>query len=443
MATVIPFKGLLFNPQKIEHIEDVVSPPYDVISEKERRELHQRHPNNIVRLILGEKTENDTPDNNPHTRSAKFYNEWIAAGILLQDETPALYVTSVEFMIDKTTVTRYGLIAAVKLEPFEKGIILPHEKTFSKVKSERLELMKKAHANYSPIFSLYPDNGDVLGTLVRAIRTKPPEMDIADTKDHIHKLWRITDPEIIRYVTEAMYNKQIFIADGHHRYETALNYRDWVSGQTPDFNSDHPANYIMMYLSSLNDPGLIIRPAHRILKTISGITTTLLLAKISDYFSIETIPFNTASSDSDIASFTALLRQKSNNQVIGMYLKEHAHFHLLTLLPGVMESLFGDELQQSLRALDVTVLTRLILMKIIGLDQTQLDDEHLMSYSSSEKEAVQAVASGENDIVFLLNPTKIQQVQTIAEEGLIMPRKATYFYPKAITGQVLNKLTAD
>ena len=443
MAEIIPFRGIFYNPDKIHDLADVVTPPYDIISKQEQHNFYKRHPHNIIRLILNRKTENDTSENNPHTRAADFFNKWLSENVLLRDKSPALYLTSVEFPSENKTITRFGLIALVGLEPFEKGIILPHEKTFSKIKSERLDLMKACHANFSPIFSLYSDQKNILGSLKDAALNKTPDINFTDNKDQRHRLWRITDTTVHRYISSVMKEKRLFIADGHHRYETALNYRNWVSNNNPDFSTDHPANYVMMYLSSMEDPGLIILPAHRMLTGIQDSVLAAFIQKIRNYFDITTISFKEREREKAQAEFISTLKSNNSKNIIGVFMKDRPEFYLLTLKPNVMEEMFGDEFSDSLRNLDVTVLTRLIFIEILGFDQSMLDDEKIIAYSSSTIEAIDRVASDECDIAFILNPTKISQVRNIAEEGLIMPRKSTYFYPKVITGQVLNGLTVD
>lgn len=442
MARIIPFRGILYNPEKIYNLADVVTQPFDIISPKEQQDAYERHPESIIRLILGKTTEKDTISDNPHTRAAKCFSEWRSNKILIQDKIPSLYFTSMRFSIENSSVTRYGLIALVGLEPFEKGIVIPHERTFSKVKSERLQLMKACHANFSPIFSMYSDN-NILDSLKSSALHKSPDIDFTDYNNQQHKLWRITDEEVHRYISDTIKGKKIFIADGHHRYETALNYRDWLKRNTPDFNDDHPANYVMMYLSSMEDPGLIILPAHRMLKQIPENIKTTLVRKASGYFDIIKISFSENGHENALTEFTSILKSNDSKNTIGVFMKGHNEFHLLTLKPKVMEKMFGKELSESLRTMDVTVLTRLVFMEILGFDQSRLDNEKLIAYSSSEKQAMETVFAGECDLAFILNPTKIEQVKRIAEEGLVMPRKATYFYPKVITGMVINKLTID
>ncbi len=441
MASIIPFKGVHYNPKKIKDLEDVATPPYDVISPQEQLDFHKRHPNNIIRLILGRQTDSDTDTDNVHTRAADFFQTWLSEDVLIQDKSPSFYFTSIGFEEENKTVTRYGLITLVGLEPFEKGIVLPHEKTFSRIKSERLSLMKKCHSNFSPIFSLYSDSdNNIMKSLKASILNKTPDMTFTDTKNHKQRLWKITDPAVHLKMAEAMKEKKLFIADGHHRYETALNYRAWIAANDPNFSADHPANYVMMYLSSMDDPGLVILPAHRLVSGIDDATRAKLTEKAAEYFDIDVFPQANAENGNIPPEFLSALKSNAEKSCIGLFMKNSPEFHLMTLKPGIMNRLFRDEMHESLRKLDVTVLTRLILIEILGFDQTGLDNENLIAYSSSADDAIKHVISGQCDVAFLLNPTKIEQVQDIADRKLIMPRKSTYFYPKVITGQVINKI---
>ena len=441
MAEVIPFKGILYNTRKIHNLADVVAPPFDVISEQEQIQFHKRHPRNIIRLTLGKTTENDTPTDNRYTRTAECLNRWFSDGVILLDEEPAFYLTSMEFFFDGNWVTRYGLIALIRLEPFERGIVLPHEKTFSKVKSERLELMKACHANFSPIFSLFSDEENrIYNKLKDAVRDKSADIVFTDKTEQKHSLWRITDNSAHEYISDALKDKKIFIADGHHRYETALNYRNWLSASTSDFRDNHPANYVMMYLCSMEDPGLIILPAHRMLNEVPEKTREALIRKTKDYFDIITLPYNDDQQKANLSQFISILKSNASKHCIGVSMKDRPELHLLILKHDVMENMFGDELPEVLRNIDVTVLARLIFMEVLGFDQARLDNEQLIAYSSIAEEAVNAVSAGKHDIAFILNPTRIEQVRDIANAGLIMPSKATYFFPKVITGQVMNML---
>jgi uncharacterized protein (DUF1015 family) len=242
-------------------------------------------------------------------------------------------------------------------------------------------------------------------------------------------------------ITESLRDKPIFIADGHHRYETALNYRDWLSTNNSNFDDSHPANYVMMYLCSMQDPGLIILPAHRMLNEVSYSSRRSLISRAAEYFDITIFPYKAAGRNRDRGGFLSALKANTLKNCIGIVMKDSPELYLLILKQGVMERIFRDELPESLRNIDVTVLTRLIFMELLGFDQARLDNEKLIAYASVAEEAVDAIDAGKHDIAFILNPTKIEQVRSIAESGLIMPRKATYFFPKVITGQVMNSLS--
>jgi len=440
MATVKPFRGILYNPEVIATSADVTTPPYDVISPDEQAAYHARHPNNVIRLILGRARATDNALDNPHTRSAAYYRQWIKEGVLQQEAQAALYLKSISYTHGAKTIHRYGLIALVGLEPFEKRIILPHEKTFSKVRSERLELMKATHCNYCPIFSLYPDDGGILDTLEQAVDKSKPSVDFVDDQGHRHRLWRILDPVIHQRVAREMQDKRLFIADGHHRYETALNYRKHLQATDPSFSDRHAANYVLMYLCSMSDPGLIILPAHRLIKAVSTAALQQAIETARTYFNVSEYPFSASDRQAVERRFIDALNRKEGPQRIGIYGHQKPVFYLLALKSGVMDQLFGDEVDASLRLLDVTVLTRLVFMKILGFDQKRLDNEQLIGYASTADKALESIDTGAYDVAFILNPTRIEQVQEVAGKGLIMPRKSTYFYPKVKSGLVMNTL---
>jgi uncharacterized protein (DUF1015 family) len=318
MAEIIPFRGILYNPEKINDFSDVIAPPYDVISPQQQDQLHQRHPNNVIRLILGKVEKNDNLQNNRYTRAAAFLKKWLEERILVRDNLPAIYLSSVEFPIETGLITRFGLVALVRLEPFEKGVVLPHEKTFSKIKSERLELIKACHANFSPIFSLYSDHNNILKTLKQAVVDRKPDMEMVDSNGFLQRLWRITDSSVHQTISEAMANKTIFIADGHHRYETALNYRDWMARHTPNFSGNHPANFLLMSLSSMEDPGLVILPAHRILSHVGKDALDAFDKKTEQYFEITTFDFKHQEMDIILDQFIEVLHSQTKRNCIGV-----------------------------------------------------------------------------------------------------------------------------
>ena len=440
MADVKPFKGILYNSKHIDDLAKVVAPPYDVISSDYQDDLHQRHPYNVIRLILGKAEPQDSGSHDIHRRSADYFRQWLRDGILKQDEAEAFYLTSVEFNVDHRRVTRYGIIGLVKLEPFEKGIVLPHERTFSKVKTERLSLIKQSSANFCSIFGLYSDTEGLLERLKAGIGTRTAVMDITDDIGARHKLWRLTDAESLRDITAALGPQTIYIADGHHRYETALNYCQWLKENDPAFDERHSANYVMMSLCSLEDPGMVIFPAHRLLKDVPADAKTSLLIKLNDFFTIQSISLN-QDVDMAVAEADAALAANKDRNAFGLCMSGNGAIQVLVLKEGVMQTQYGSEMPEPLMDLDVTVLTRLVMMDLLGYDRSRLDDAEKISYRTTLHDAVIAVMEGKADIAFILNPTRIEQVQRVAQHGLIMPRKSTYFYPKIISGQVMNTLS--
>ena len=440
MATVRPFKGILYNFQKITDYADVTTPPYDVISADDQDAYYARHPNNVIRLILNRAEATDSAHDNPHTRAAAFYRQWMADGTLRQDDQPALYLKAITYEHQQKRITRFGLIALVGIEPFEKRVILPHEKTFSKVRSERLALMKATHCNFCPIFSLYPDDGGLLKTLEAAVGESPAEVDFLDEQGHRHRLWRVVDTAVHSRVAAAMRDKRLFIADGHHRYETALNFKAHLRATLPSFDDHHPANYVLMYLCSMSDPGLVILPAHRLLKSVGPPEIQKALQTARRYFEITEFAFTPDDRQRVQDRFLRALGDGADRQCIGVYAHGAPVFHLLALTPGIMDEMFREELDPSLRPLDVSVLTRLVFMKILGFDRQRLDDDRLIGYASTADQALQAIDTARFDVAFLLNPTRIEQVRQVAQKGLIMPRKSTYFYPKVKSGIVMNTL---
>jgi uncharacterized protein (DUF1015 family) len=439
MAEIKPFKGVLYNTKQINDLAEVIAPPYDVISSSYQDDLYQRHPNNVIRLILGKSEPEDKNANDLHQRSANYFQKWLADDILIHDGAEAFYLTNVEFSVEDKRVIRYGIIGLVRLEPFEKGVVLPHERTFSKVKSERLNLMKHSRANFCSIFGLYSDTEGILDRMKDTVGSRAADIDITDDQGARHKLWRLTDEQSLKDIPAAMSKRTIYIADGHHRYETALNYRQWLKEVDPEFNDHHPANYVMMSLSSLEDPGMVIFPAHRLLKDVPEEAMASLIPKLKDFFNVQKISMNQGIDMALLKADAALAANKHRNAVI-VYIKNDSAIYVLVLKDGVMQERYGSELPEPLLDLDVTVLTRLIMMDLLGFDQARLDDSTKISYRTTSQDATDAVIDGKADIAFILNPTRIEQVQRVAEHGLIMPRKSTYFYPKIISGQVMNTL---
>ena len=441
MAKVIPFKGILYDPNKVPDLKAVITPPHDVISETEQQEYYKAHPQNMIRLILGMINPGDTEYDNRYTRAAKFFRSWIDQGILKQDKEPAFYVTETDYRLDGDVRTRFAFTALVGLESFEKGIIRPHEKTFSATNADRLKLMEASPANFSPIFSLFSDPDNVIfGPLRASIQGVEPDLDFEDLTGRQHRLWRVTDQQIHKEIGRTLADRSLYIADGHHRYETALEYRNRIMSQEPRLDPNHPCNSVMMYLTSMHDPGLAIRPAHRVLCDAKRTRVEGFMNKARTYFDIETLDFDPLNREQVEKAFLSKVRTGANGIVIGVALRNGRGFYVLRLHEGVMDHLFGSEIPIPLRKLDVTAVTKLVLQEILGLNGTALDDERCIMYTSTTDTALDAIYTGKCPIALILNPTKLDQLREVSDAGLIMPRKSTYFYPKVMAGLVINKI---
>ncbi|MGD9016527.1 MAG: DUF1015 domain-containing protein [Desulfobacterales bacterium] len=438
MANVKPFRGIRYSDSHLSELGSVTTPPYDVISGSEQAAYYERHPHNMIRLILARKHDGDSDTDNPHTRAADDFTRWLEDGILVQDASPAYYLTAVDFTHLGRTVTRFGLIAKVELEPFEKGIILPHEETYSGIKTERLGLMKACHANLSPIFSLFHDTHDIMAKMKNGVAAATPAATFRDSAGDRHRFWLIKDDRLISQIENAFADERLYIADGHHRYETALAYREWAAGRTPGFHPEHPSNYIMMYLASMQDPGMVILPAHRLVSGLSQATLNRFLDRAETLFRLEPMRLE-AFPDGGIER---ILSKDADKEIrIGVVTRRQR-----VLMRAPIEEIAGqlsEKLPAPLATLDVSVLTHLVFGSYLGILPEHMDDVDRIRYTSSSTSALTAVSEGQVDAAFLLNPTRIGQVQRIAEEGLIMPRKTTYFSPKVLTGCVINSLRPD
>ncbi|MFH1076348.1 MAG: DUF1015 domain-containing protein [Pseudomonadota bacterium] len=437
MAQLMAFNGLLYNPEKIPLLKDVATPPYDVISPEKQDAFYEAHPNNIIRLILGKSQASDTQGDCWQTRSAEYFCAWQEEKVLLQDKVPSFYFTEMDYIVDGKSMTRCGLIALVRLEDFTKGEILPHERTFSATKSVRFRLIEAAKANFSQIFSLYSDPGLLVNELCHDyISGKSPDINFQDSDGVFHRLWRVAEEDVINAIRDIFLSKPLYIADGHHRYETALRYRDKCLNEKPNLPENALCRYVMMYLSSMHDPGLTVLPTHRVLHGLANEDMDTFFDKASNYFDIETIE----NSSGDRIFLERLRTQGKVRNAIGVFMKTKEAFYVLSLKPEIMNEAFCDTIHTLLKRLDVTILTQIVLKKILGLTEEYLDDEKSIKYISNDKDAIAYVRDKNGSMAFILNPTKVEQVQQTSNANLVMPRKSTYFYPKVVTGMVLHKL---
>ncbi|MFZ3072388.1 MAG: DUF1015 domain-containing protein [Thermodesulfobacteriota bacterium] len=450
MAIIVPFKGLLYDKERVEDLSKVMAPPYDVISPEFQIELYKRHPENIIKLILGKTSPDDKAGSDRYSRAAEDFSKWQKQGVLSRDERACLYAYSQSYTPKggKET-TRNGFIGTVKLEELGKGSIHPHEKTLSGPKADRLSLMKACNANFSCIFAIYPEGKDaprgvdagarkektIKHSLDSAVKGEPI-IDVLGDDGVRNRVWRIDDPASIKKITDAMKEKPLFIADGHHRYETALNYKKFMLEQTRNPTGEEPFNYVMMYFTSMNDDGLEIWPTHRVVHSLKGFDAAAFIEKCKEYFIVEDFP--RAKKDEFLKKMAEDSREKTR---FGVAIKGEDVYRLISLKDkSVMDSLFGKTIAEEHKTLDVSILHFLILNRILGISQESQEKQENLVYVKDITGALKAVTEGANQLVFLMNPTKVEDVKRVSEAGLLMPQKSTYFYPKLLSGLVINPL---
>ncbi|RJX35613.1 MAG: DUF1015 domain-containing protein [Desulfarculus sp.] len=441
MADVAPFRALRYDQSKISSLTSVVTPPYDVINAQQQAEYYASAPYNIIRVELNKKRQSDSAKENRYTRSAQHFANWRAQGVLRRDREPAFYLSETTYTdAEGHQRVRRGFFTLLKVEDVSERKVLPHEKTFTVHKEDRFQLTKAVQANISPIFALYPDDDNQVMAALDAAREAEPIEDFVDPLGLPQKLYRISDGQACRRVQELMADKIIFIADGHHRYETAINYRNYMRSQMPQAGPQASFNYTMTYLCSMNDPGLTIFACHRLLPHLEGFAAEDFLPLARPYFDVQEISIHGRPDEVRRRITQALAEADARGNSLGLVSHESDTGYLLTLKPGVAESLGGPDMEGPLAKLDVVVLTSLVLEKLLGLDNAARDQEHTIQYLADMHDVLDKVRYGKARLAFLLNPTKVEQVQAIATAGLVMPRKATYFYPKVLTGLVINPL---
>lgn len=436
MSQILPFQGTYYDQTVVGDIKQVVAPPYDIIDTAGQQSLHNRNPHNIIRLELGLDEPGDNATHNRYTRAATALQSWLQTGALKRDAQPAVYYHTIEYSPpyaapDAPRKLLRGFLALVKLEALDSGHIYPHENTRAAAKTDRLNLIEACQANFSPIWSLYSDPiGAIIGLLETAVKGKPARYNFQDDAGCQECLWSVTDTAVLDQITSLMQHKPLFIADGHHRYETALNYQRLRRQQASTQTGLQPFDSVLMLLAPLEDPGLTVLPTHRVtttaLPTLAHIKETL-----NSTFDIHEFAF-TASTQSQVrAQFLHSLRTDGlNAPVFGLTLKGETRYCTLTLKPSHRPSL-----EASPRAkLDVSLLQQLIVTKLCP---TQLEQEAIL-YTKDDHEAIDWVANGMGTGSLLLNATKVSEVQAVATAGERMPHKSTYFYPKPLTGLVIN-----
>lgn len=440
MAEIKPFKGILYNQKKVDNPKELVAPPYDVITPGEQAAYYNKHKNNVIRLILGKEYPSDTNEENKYTRAGGYFHDWQNSGVLYRDKRDSMYLYRQKYDIDGIQKMRDGFIALIKLENFDLGTILPHEGTFSSHKADRYELMKSCQANFSSIFSLYSDPEKKIEETWKSKYSDPPLIDII-TEDKVgHELWRIDQPELIKKLTDAMNNKIIFIADGHHRYETALKYRDMMRKKNPSHNGGELYNYMMMYFTNMDSEGATILPVNRLVNNLPDFSLDDFLKKIEGSFLIEKFQFDSINENRVRKNFIARLIEKKDVTCFGISVRGVQCYYFLQLNDKQKIENFLNSYEKPIRDLDVIVLHDFLFRQILNIKE---EDDIQIKYEVSRDQALDLVREGSYQMTFLINETKVEQVRAVAEAGTKMPKKSTFFYPKLLSGLVINKIVPD
>jgi uncharacterized protein (DUF1015 family) len=432
MVEVKPFRGITYNTKKFNNFDTLMAPPYDIISKMMQDQFYNNNDYNFVRLILGKKKQDDNEISNYYTRAKEFLEKWLSENILVGSKENSIYPYKINYEINNQKKIMNGFFILLKIDKnYEK--IRAHEKTLSKPKEDRLNLMRNCKANLEPIQLLYVDEKDEINKIINK-KINNPIFKIKAYDSFYHKLWKLEDKKIIKHIEKILKNKILFIADGHHRYQTAINFANEMSAKYQNYNDDSPFNYRMVVLVNMFDEGLSILPTHRLVKK-DEIDINIFLSKLDNYFEI--IEKN-ISNDNIIKIEKKIMSDISseNKKQFALYLKNK--YYILTLKKLNFMDKFGVNHSKIWRSLDVSILQKLIFEEILNINQENLENH--VFYTRDLKEAIQFVNEGRYNFSFIMNPTKINELKAIAESGEHMPQKSTYFLPKMLSGLVMYKM---
>jgi uncharacterized protein (DUF1015 family) len=450
MVKIIPFKGLRYELDKVSDFKSVVSPPYDVINKDMQEKLHEGSKYNVAHLIKGEKYETDNAENNEYIRASKLLGSWIESGVLKKEDKPSIYALAQDFEVAGEKMRRSGIIALIQLERMCAATgqggscdgVHQHEETLPKDIEDRLNCLSATKANFGLIFSIYSDETKTIDSIMEKKMQNPPLMEVADDDNIIHRLWAIDDENEIRTIQDVMENRYIIIADGHHRYKTALQY----SQEHPDSDS---AQYRMLAFVNTMNEGLVILPTHRLVQGVDNLDCGQLIPDLSEDFEVEEFPFGSDSQKEAQAAMFKRLSQlfSEGKHAFGLYCNDGKFYCLVLKSLDKMELISGHS--EAWKHLDVTILHKLILEDRLGITKEMLATcsieggscvEYIKAIGDAVDMSISKVNSEGYQAVFFMNPTKVSEVEDVATNHETMPQKSTFFYPKVYTGFVINKL---
>jgi uncharacterized protein (DUF1015 family) len=447
MAYIAPFRALRYDPERVSPAT-VVTQPYDKITPESQQRYYAASPYNLVRLILGKHEAGDDEKQNVYTRAAGFFRDWRRQGIFLQDPQPSIYAYSQRFKVPGTTreAERRSFIALGRVEDYAANVVFRHEQTLAKPKADRLDLLRSTHAHFGQIFMLYNDNGEIDSLLSQETA---PTTEVTDEYGAVNRLWRVSDPSLIELLRAKMRDKKLIIADGHHRYETALNYRNErraLAGQpvgAPRERSegvllrtieteDPPYEAVMMTFVNMNSPGMVILPTHRVVHSLPDFSAETFQATARSYFNVEE-----ADPSIDANRATVILREAGHVGTCMLAVTGSRVFLLHT--PKAPPSMFrGLSVRQQF--LDVVQLHKVLLEGVLALSEESIRNQQNLSYVRDAGEAISTVRSGAANVAFLMNPCRMEQVRDIAFAGEVLPQKSTDFFPKLLSGLTIYAL---
>ena len=435
MANVQPLRGIRYNSEKAGDLSSLVTPPYDVISGGAQEGYYAQSPYNVIRLELGQEHAEDTSLNNRYTRAATTFSEWRLDGVLQQETLPSYYLYQQRFTYDNQSYTRTSLLARVWLEPWNKRVVLPHEHTLAKARNDRLQLLRACATNLSPVMCLYDDPQGRIRRLLGRYAAQA-EVQITDEVNEGHVLQPIADEQVVASIVDFFLQRQLYIADGHHRYETALQYRDEIRNQRHELLDADAANFVLMALIDLDDPGLLVLPTHRLLfnlkpEALQNVTSE----NLARYFTVKTLGA-TESSDALLAQ----LAVEADSSRPALVLSVAGQNWLLSINEQGQQRMQESGHSAAWNNLDVAVAHTLIIEDILGLNAQDMTAGTNIRYMRDADPTLQAVQTGEAQAAILLNATRVRQMCDVADASDLMPQKSTYFYPKLITGLVMNPL---
>lgn len=442
MVKIKPFKGTRYNISVIEDLGNVIAPPYDVIKPEMQDAYYDRHSHNVVRLILGKEKRNDDEYNNKYNRAGNYFQSWKRDGILVDDERDGMYFYQQIFTLPSgKKKKRSGFFALVELEDFEGGNIKAHENTFGEPKADRLQLIRATKSNLSSIFALYTDVEKVIDAIVNERVKQKPWLECVDEDGIEHRIWVVKNRGICAEIVAAMSEKTVFIADGHHRYETCLMYRDEL-GESEKNDERLPQNYTLMYFVNTENEGLVILPTHRLLSNELETEVDEVIEDLEEYFDVKQLKVDLTSPQRAEKIIANAISQPGAVR-FAMLLPDNRAY-TLTLKKGAdLDEMIQQEMVKVKKELPVTILQEFVIKQVwVGNPDMELDQEDI-EYVKDMKVAVESLMEGKFCVAFILNPPDVEMVKKVAQSGERMPEKSTYFYPKIATGLVMRDMTVQ